>query len=163
MAYVEQTWVTGDTITAEKLNHIEDGLEAVSDYDLVLLTTTIRLDAITADNTSIESGNFNDCMAKFHRGEEVKIRVHGLYVENEDEWYACEYKIIRQYADMGYNDAIILSVVGGYIMQTDHLYAQKTSNSAYCDVSLSGLSYTNITITESGISCAYRSFAQYSL
>lgn len=26
MAYEKQTWSTGDTITAEKLNHIEDGL-----------------------------------------------------------------------------------------------------------------------------------------
>lgn len=162
MAYSKQTWVTGDVITADKLNHIEDGLEAVSDYDLVLLTTTIRLDAITADNTSIESGNFNDCMAKFHRGEEVKIRVHGLYVENEDEWYACEYKIIRQYADMGYNDAIILSVVGGYTMPTDHFYVQKISNGTYYDATLSGIPYTIIRITESGISCDYRFFARYS-
>lgn len=26
MAYTKQTWVTGDTITAEKLNHVEDGI-----------------------------------------------------------------------------------------------------------------------------------------
>ena len=26
MSYTKQTWVTGDTITAEKLNHIEDGV-----------------------------------------------------------------------------------------------------------------------------------------
>lgn len=30
MAYSKQTWVTGETITASKLNHIEDGIEAVS-------------------------------------------------------------------------------------------------------------------------------------
>ena len=27
MSYEKQTWVTGETITAEKLNHIEDGVE----------------------------------------------------------------------------------------------------------------------------------------
>lgn len=27
MAYEKQTWVCGETITAEKLNHIEDGIE----------------------------------------------------------------------------------------------------------------------------------------
>lgn len=27
MAYEKQTWVCGETITADKLNHIEDGLE----------------------------------------------------------------------------------------------------------------------------------------
>lgn len=26
MSYVEQTWTTGDTITAEKLNHMESGI-----------------------------------------------------------------------------------------------------------------------------------------
>ena len=29
MAYEKQTWATGQVITAEKLNHIEDGIEAV--------------------------------------------------------------------------------------------------------------------------------------
>lgn len=29
MTYVKQTWQTGDVITAEKLNHIESGVEAV--------------------------------------------------------------------------------------------------------------------------------------
>ena len=26
MAYVKNTWTTGDTITADKLNHMEDGI-----------------------------------------------------------------------------------------------------------------------------------------
>ena len=28
MAYVKQTWACGDEITAEKLNHMEDGIES---------------------------------------------------------------------------------------------------------------------------------------
>ena len=30
MSYTKQTWETGDTITAEKLNHIEDGIDDAS-------------------------------------------------------------------------------------------------------------------------------------
>lgn len=30
MSYTKQTWQTGDTITAEKLNHIEDGVDDLS-------------------------------------------------------------------------------------------------------------------------------------
>lgn len=30
MAYEKQTWECGETITAEKLNHIEDGIESAS-------------------------------------------------------------------------------------------------------------------------------------
>ena len=36
MAYSKQTWVTGDVITAEKLNHMEDGIASSDDYDLEL-------------------------------------------------------------------------------------------------------------------------------
>lgn len=35
MAYTKQTWATGDTITAEKLNHMEDGIAENSIYDIV--------------------------------------------------------------------------------------------------------------------------------
>ena len=30
MAYIKQTWSNGETITAEKLNHIEDGIYSAS-------------------------------------------------------------------------------------------------------------------------------------
>lgn len=30
MAYEKQTWECGDTVTAEKLNHIEEGIEELS-------------------------------------------------------------------------------------------------------------------------------------
>lgn len=33
MSYTKQTWATGDTITADKLNHIETGIAAASYYD----------------------------------------------------------------------------------------------------------------------------------
>lgn len=33
MSYVKTTWANGDTITAEKLNHIEDGIENCSEGD----------------------------------------------------------------------------------------------------------------------------------
>ena len=37
MSYEKQTWVTGETITASKLNHMEDGIEALSkEYDFIL-------------------------------------------------------------------------------------------------------------------------------
>lgn len=29
MAYEKHTWTTGETITAEKLNHIEEGIEGL--------------------------------------------------------------------------------------------------------------------------------------
>ena len=50
MSYTKQTWQTGDTITAEKLNHIEDGLDDVNrqlnDLD------TNKQDAPSTDGTA---------------------------------------------------------------------------------------------------------------
>ena len=43
MSYTKQTWTTGETITATKLNHMEDGIEAAGvEYDFTSsLTPTI--------------------------------------------------------------------------------------------------------------------------
>lgn len=38
MSYTEQTWATGDTITAEKLNHMEDGIAGAGGVFLVPVT-----------------------------------------------------------------------------------------------------------------------------
>lgn len=40
MAYTKQTWACGDEITAEKLNHIEDGIENAGGGTLVVHFTT---------------------------------------------------------------------------------------------------------------------------
>ncbi|MBO5567367.1 MAG: hypothetical protein J6A79_00220 [Clostridia bacterium] len=57
MSYTKQTWQTGDTITAEKLNHIEDGVDdlsrQLSDNDLHLEEIPDTTQAITFD----QSGN----------------------------------------------------------------------------------------------------------
>lgn len=37
MAYTKQTWATGDTVTAAKLNHMEDGI-ADGSYDLEFIS-----------------------------------------------------------------------------------------------------------------------------
>ncbi len=58
MSYTKQTWETGDTITAEKLNHIEDGIDDASRQlsdkqdktNYVTLTGTI-ITQTGADNT----------------------------------------------------------------------------------------------------------------
>lgn len=39
MSYEKQTWVTGDVITAEKLNHLEGGVEASSSDEFIPIFT----------------------------------------------------------------------------------------------------------------------------
>lgn len=58
MTYVKQTWTTGDVITAEKLNNIEDGIESadegISPYFKIIGTPNEDGTAITLDKTYAE-------------------------------------------------------------------------------------------------------------
>lgn len=59
--YTKQTWASGDTITAAKLNHIEDGIENAggerfADYDFVILEHNAAC--------TLLKGTFSDVKAK---------------------------------------------------------------------------------------------------
>ena len=86
MAYTKQTWATGDTITAAKLNHMEDGIEGASSvYDAVVLLTHAANsgnDDTTNLTPSIVSGTYAACAAKLEAGIAPNILVryyHELY------------------------------------------------------------------------------------
>lgn len=59
MAYVKQTWQTGDTVTSAKLNHMEDGI-AASDGAALVVGSTTEGNTITLDKTYAEilAGNY---------------------------------------------------------------------------------------------------------
>lgn len=59
MTYTKNTWLTGDTVTAQKLNNMEDGIEAAG-YDVI-----IKVD-FDYDNPSAEvvAGNMNAACEK---------------------------------------------------------------------------------------------------
>lgn len=65
MPYVKQTWNTGDIITAEKLNHIEDGLEELLNPQKTILleettfTARKRVDFFVADIPYLEMSHRN--------------------------------------------------------------------------------------------------------
>ena len=58
MSYEKQTWANGDVITAEKLNHIEDGVASASGEEYVVTFTEISGSsggAFTSDKTATEA------------------------------------------------------------------------------------------------------------
>ena len=73
MSYTPTTWTTGDTITATKLNKIENGIASAGGYDLVLLAdgTTRDLGGLTTSDISVVQGNILDCEEKIDNGEPV--------------------------------------------------------------------------------------------
>lgn len=54
MSYEKTTWATGDVITAEKLNNIEDGVEDASGGESVVVTLSAGESGIVADKTFSE-------------------------------------------------------------------------------------------------------------
>lgn len=56
MAYTKQTWTTGDTVTADKLNHIESGIEGASSSssNVVVVHVTWQDEVGTLDKTAAE-------------------------------------------------------------------------------------------------------------
>ena len=80
MAYVKQTWQTGDTVTSAKLNHMEDGIAAaggvlvVHDVDGTLDKTWQEIhDAFIANGVVVADGNFLVSVS-------VVLTAHGQYL-----------------------------------------------------------------------------------
>ena len=69
MAYSKQTWATGDTITAEKLNHMEDGIaeeeNSTADLKIYLDTTQMTL--------SMVGKSFDDLYDAIDSGEFINV------------------------------------------------------------------------------------------
>jgi len=77
MAYEKQTWTTGEVITEEKLNHIEDGIANAGDGVLVVNMNQTKdgdIDVFTLDKTWQEI--FDACST---RGAVVKFMTASDY------------------------------------------------------------------------------------
>lgn len=62
MAYEKQTWETGQVITAEKLNHMEDGIEGASNNVFMINVTT-------GDSVISTDVSFNDIKNAMESGK----------------------------------------------------------------------------------------------
>lgn len=76
MSYSKTTWATGDTITAQLLNHAEDGIAAndaaiASAFDALQITLTNEDDAIVADKT------YAEILAAFNAGTPCIVTIEG--------------------------------------------------------------------------------------
>ena len=75
MSYTPTTWQTGDTITAEKLNNMESGIEDANYPFIVTLTPTAEDFSGTMDKTPEEIDEA--CRA----GKWIRFRVMGMDAE----------------------------------------------------------------------------------
>ena len=73
MAYAKQTWANGDIITAEKMNHIEDGIESTSSGGI-----TIANIAVSSMTTGTCDYTYQELMDKVNNGETVLFQLIGF-------------------------------------------------------------------------------------
>lgn len=100
MSYEKQTWQSGDTITANKLNHMESGIEnsgGSSDDNLFVITISVEDTVASSDKT------WREITEAFNAGKNC------IYIWNEE----------RSYFDEGV-EHISISQRSGQVIGTDY-------------------------------------------
>ena len=113
MSYTPTTWTTGDTITATKLNKIEQGIANAgggASWDAVIRLTHSNDSGADAPGNltpSIVSGSFSDLYSKLSNGGCPII-----LVEYYHPAYMIQYSTIMGYITYFTNNAIIITIAG---------------------------------------------------
>ena len=92
MSYEKQTWTTGDTITAEKLNHMENGIENNGPLVVNVTESEIEEDGelltiSTLDKTWQEISDAFPNVYVF--AQEAKIVIYMVGIENNEYTIVC--------------------------------------------------------------------------
>lgn len=87
MAYEKQTWATGDTVTAAKLNHIEDGIAANNKFIVTLTPNDETFSGGVMDKTVGEIKQAVDAGMEVWFQVRLNANLTGLYVCNGIERY----------------------------------------------------------------------------
>ena len=114
MSYNEQTWQTGNVISAEKLNHMEDG---IATGVLLGVNGTINGNTMTLDRTWQEINDAGAAVMWFENPETGATMVSWLTsIGMQSNTYACNFSArgggaIAFYADSA--DGYPISTMGG--------------------------------------------------
>ena len=103
MAYEKQTWKTGDVITQEKLNHMEDGIANAGGSDGV--RTCVALVAVQTGSSAGE-------------GEPEEIAV--AYLNNGNTSSTAEYLSFQDLYELYQNHDLIIMTGGGSFVQLNY-------------------------------------------
>lgn len=104
MSYSPTNWQTGDTVTAEKLNHMETGIDNAANAFIVTLTPTALDYSGTMDKTVAEID------AAYQAGKEIIFRIYSSLTEFTDVKVSSVYKDTLTYPS--FNAYIILYLIG---------------------------------------------------
>ncbi len=157
MAYEQHEWVNGETITAAKMNNIEEGIAEAAQsggggYDIVVrLSKYTNNSSITDSDISLVSGSYADCMEKVKNGGFITAAIYAFDYYSDTEFYYAFYPVDMVAADLGYHECIELFCLksGASIPSVGVRNAGGTGS-----VSIYGATneYLRLYFTESGIS-----------
>lgn len=84
MAYVKTVWETGDVITAEKLNNMEDGMEAneqaIEATDAIILEGDLTSTDATTWTFSLTDGDVEDITLSPNIYVKARVTISDIYV-----------------------------------------------------------------------------------
>jgi hypothetical protein len=83
MSYSKQTWVTGDIVTAEKLNHMEDGIAELP-YDIVIKLDDYVSNYPADEKIHLVKGSWNDIVYKMTNRLPINAYVYYADTVNTD-------------------------------------------------------------------------------
>lgn len=114
MSYTPNTWQTGDTITATKLNNIEQGISDTN-YDLVIKLNSSTLAG--ASDFTVISGTYSACRTKALTNKQpLNVFVYGYDSNNVNFPFLTTFGVITayydNYTDDPNNECIRMMVIG---------------------------------------------------
>lgn len=116
MSYTPTNWQTGDTITAEKLNNMESGIENANNPFIVTLTPTAQDFSGTMDKTPQEIDE------AYRTGRRIRFKVMGMDAEVDATQYVDNTTPPEYYqaaANVIYNGMLVQILTS----RTDQIYA----------------------------------------
>lgn len=97
MSYTKHNWVTGEVITASKLNNLENGVANAGGYDLVFRMNDERLNV--ASSVTVESGSYAAAAAKFNNGGFATALAYGNRANGDAMVYTPLWVTYNRYAE----------------------------------------------------------------
>lgn len=110
MSYTPHEWQDGETITAERMNALEEGVanaggsdDPYAGYDLVIEASGENLSGSTF---TIKKGDYASCFKKVTIGEPLDVFIYSLYQNEDSDYGGTGWRVLSYRADIGYHDCI---------------------------------------------------------
>lgn len=122
MSYTKQTWVDGDLITAEKLNHIEDGVKQASDHPLMVKALS------STDGVENPTHTYEEMLEAYNSGRYIVLK---LLMMPEEYGKQAEFLPLASYYDGSNVFTFSLLVLNGNVVKSQKVTCDSSNTWTY--------------------------------